>query len=34
MVILNRDILKIPERDILKTNVLKTIIDGEIVFSD
>jgi hypothetical protein len=34
MVILNRDILKIPEKDILNSKVLKTIIDGEIVFSD
>ena len=34
MVILNRDLLKIPEKDILNTKVLKTIIDGEIVFSD
>jgi len=32
LVILDQDIMKIPEKDILKTNVLYTIINGKVVF--
>ena len=34
VIILNQDLMNIDEKDILKTNVLKTFVDGKIVFID